>query len=345
MKTTTTLLALAASTGLAFSQGPLTPSAAPAATMKTLAQIEARTPISASPAVPIAGPHFTITQPGSYYLTGNVEVTSGDGIRINASNVALDLNGFTLISATVTPASGSAILIVSGNRNIQIKNGSITGGAVSNFNPVLPSTPADYTDVGWSSGIEGFSVEGSFLLSNLTVERCKNSGIYISGGNPLLENISVTGNGGNGVAIGGGSITNSVAHANGGIGIGNFGGSIMNTRSSFNGSHGISASGGSVMNSNVSNNAGDGIAAYQGSVTNSTAASSGGHGIYAFGGSVTNSRATSNAKSGILISEGVAAHCVASGNITGGFSTDRQIKVTAGGQRSVCVPATEAGSP
>src|SRR5438094_2967891 len=56
-----------------FAQGSLTPPGAPAPTMKSLDQIEARTAISSAP--------FTINQPGSYYLTKNLNVTNGDAIR------------------------------------------------------------------------------------------------------------------------------------------------------------------------------------------------------------------------------------------------------------------------
>jgi len=39
----------------------------------------------------------TISQPGSYRLAGNVTVPAGvNGIQINADNVTLDLNGFTI---------------------------------------------------------------------------------------------------------------------------------------------------------------------------------------------------------------------------------------------------------
>src|SRR5450631_969089 len=81
----------------AFPQGNLTPPGAPAPTMKTLDQIEARTPISSAP--------FTISTPGSYYLTANLPVTTGNAIVISANNVTLDLNGFT-ISSTASPAGG-----------------------------------------------------------------------------------------------------------------------------------------------------------------------------------------------------------------------------------------------
>src|SRR6185295_16428367 len=74
----------------ALAQGPLTPPGAPAPTMKTLDQVEARTLISSAP--------FTISQPGSYYLTANLTVSSGNAITIAASGVTLDLNGFTISS-------------------------------------------------------------------------------------------------------------------------------------------------------------------------------------------------------------------------------------------------------
>src|ERR1700674_2893120 len=96
-------LALVSAFGLqpsAFPQGSLTPPGAPAPAMKTLGQIEPRTPISFAP--------FIITQPGSYYLTTNLTVPSGDAIDIATNRVTLDLNGFT-IPSTANPAGGYAI--------------------------------------------------------------------------------------------------------------------------------------------------------------------------------------------------------------------------------------------
>src|SRR5688572_6092132 len=70
--------------------GPLTPPAGPVSpTHKTLTEMEPRTPISSLP--------FTISQPGSYYLTADLTGVSGQaGITVAADNVTIDLRGYTL---------------------------------------------------------------------------------------------------------------------------------------------------------------------------------------------------------------------------------------------------------
>ena len=97
--------------------------------MKTLQQIEPRTPIATAP--------FTISASGSYYLTKNLTVTAGDAITITADNVSLDLNGFA-ISSTASPAGGTAILLSGGRQNIHIGNGAITGGVKSMQTEAFP---------------------------------------------------------------------------------------------------------------------------------------------------------------------------------------------------------------
>ncbi len=76
---------LASAGGGALGQGSLTPSRAPAATMKTLDQLEPRTPIASLP--------FTIDKSGSYYLTGSLAST-GDGFNINGYNADAQGNRF-----------------------------------------------------------------------------------------------------------------------------------------------------------------------------------------------------------------------------------------------------------
>ena len=80
-----------------LAQGLLTPPGAPAPTMKTLDQVEARTPISSAP--------FTISTSGSYYLTGNLTVTSGTAITIAADQVTLDAGTAALAVSTIHSTS------------------------------------------------------------------------------------------------------------------------------------------------------------------------------------------------------------------------------------------------
>ncbi|CAN5859136.1 hypothetical protein BH11PLA1_BH11PLA1_18080 [soil metagenome] len=78
--------------------GPLAPPAGPVtSTSRPLGEIEPRTPIGPATTPGDATSLYRITQPGSYYLTGNIQGVAGKhGILIAASDVTLDLNGFTL---------------------------------------------------------------------------------------------------------------------------------------------------------------------------------------------------------------------------------------------------------
>jgi len=78
-----------------------------------------------------AGFPVTISQPGSYRLSSNLTVPSGQSaITITVPNVTIDLNGFS-ITTTVQPSPGGAVSInYSGTvppRHISIANGFIDG--------------------------------------------------------------------------------------------------------------------------------------------------------------------------------------------------------------------------
>lgn len=159
---------LLASSALASAQGNLTPPAgAPTAGMRTLTQIEPRTPISESPAVPVAGPHFTISAKGSYYLTGNITVASGNAINITASGVTLDLNGFTISSTSGTPA-GIAVSVAA--NDVKICNGHINNGFLEGVNA------------------------GAFhniTASDLSIQNCFERGIYLAGESTAIRSCTV----------------------------------------------------------------------------------------------------------------------------------------------------------
>ena len=283
---------------------------------------------------------YIISQPGSYLLAGNIEVASGNGITINASNVTLDLNGFALISQTVSPAAGNAIQIASNLRSIEIKNGRITGGAVRT--PGAKVWLGTYANQGWNTGIldDMAAPSRGVSLSNLTVEQCKGKGIDLDE-DVIMEHITVTSNGSTGIEVSYGSLTNITATKNGGDGISNTLGSTINATSSNNQVAGIYSFRGSLSNVVSRFNGGIGISADDGSVSNASVSLNNGFGISAPGASVTDSRATDNGRAGIYVLDGIAAHCAASGNSTDPTTTDKEIDVAAGGQRDACVPAAE----
>jgi hypothetical protein len=153
--------------------------------MKTLAQVEPRVPISSAP--------FTITQPGSYYLTTNLTVSSGwDAITIATNGVTLDLNGFT-ISSTANPPSGRAVLIDGGLQDITIQNGHIRGGVTNHGSGV-------FSGPGFSSGIYYSGVPRNVRVSGVSVSGCLNYGINLGNSESTrVENCVVRTVGGAGI--------------------------------------------------------------------------------------------------------------------------------------------------
>src|SRR5262249_515118 len=98
-------------------QGPLAPPAgAPAPTMKSLSEVEPRTAVQSL--ARNASYLYVVSQPGAYYLTGNIGGISGKGgIDVTTDSVTIDLNGFALIgvpSATTgidtSPAGHSTVV-------------------------------------------------------------------------------------------------------------------------------------------------------------------------------------------------------------------------------------------
>ena len=172
------LSTLSAPLSTAFAQGSLTPPGAPAPTMKTLGQVEPRTPISAAP--------FTITSAGSYYLTTNLTVASGNAITISTNGVTLDLNGFT-IASTAPSATGCGILLSGPLVNVTIRNGNIQGGVTNNGSGVFSGT-------GFQHGIyylAGWPVLGT-RVTGVSVSGCLGNGVYLGTGDAtVIESCTV----------------------------------------------------------------------------------------------------------------------------------------------------------
>jgi hypothetical protein len=175
-------LALAALTGLSslLGQGTFPPEGAPTVpVMKTLQQIEPRIDLLKLAA---AAP-YTISNPGSYYLTDNIAVTTGHAIVINADHVTLDLGGFAILSAPGNTSGNAIDVNDGGRRHLTIKNGSIAGqrGQAAGFQSGIYSqgiiTQALVSDL----QISQVSGNGIFLDQQGVVERCTLSGVGAAG--------------------------------------------------------------------------------------------------------------------------------------------------------------------
>lgn len=180
--------------------GPLSPPAGPVTpTHRTLTQVEPRTPVGPettpgdddySPSV------YKITQPGSYYLTGDVIGESGKhGIEITAQDVTLDLNGFTVRGV---PGSLSGIVHTAQSRAVRVRNGFVEGwgsrgvmiaqGLVNGTNAVEDLTVRDCG----SFGIELMGTAVRCIAANNG-----NIGFYLSG-EGVVRDCLATGNGSQG---------------------------------------------------------------------------------------------------------------------------------------------------
>ena len=235
-----------------LAQGSLTPPSSPAPTMKSLDQIEPRAPISSAP--------FTITNPGSYYLTTNLIGSSGSsGIIISNNNITLDLNGFAMLGV---PGSLYAVAFGASQTNVTVRNGTMSG---------------------WRMGVHEVSGNSrNLLLDGLSIFGSATDGILIDSA-VVVRNCLCSSNAAIGISVSGGEITGCTAayNVNSGIEL-NGGGIVRNCWSGYNGNYGIEVSGGIVSGCWVQNNVWSGIqVAAQGSdimgntcLNNNTSASS-----------------------------------------------------------------------
>ncbi len=267
---------------ITFGQGSLTPPGAPAPTMKTLQQIEPRTPLVAgSPGVVVnASGTIVIDQSGSYYLTTNLTVTSGDGIKINASGVTVDLQGFTIRSTSATSLNEG--IDINADR-VSIFNGHIESGTVYDSG----ATGDQYTGPGFNYGIYAYPNSYTGIrIRDISVSGCDINGIYAASLDSLVESCTVEVVGSTGIKAG--VVKNCSATTCGGTAI--YGENISDCRGYSTGGNGINSER-TVANSygrTTGTAAGsEGIRAAR-TVQNSYGYSKGGNGIYS-GGTVANS--------------------------------------------------------
>ena len=199
--------------------------------MKSLDQIASTgIALTATNAPGDANHHFIISQPGSYYLTGNLAVTRVNGMRVTVPGVTIDLNGFEISRSSGT--GGDGINIQPAAHRCVVKNGSVNG---------------------FAQGINAISVSArGCLFRNLTVGNCTNYGLR-AGLGAVLDSCRVHDCSGTaGIATGdGATLTNCTSQNNSATNAIQTGtGSVLTgcTVSGNTGQNGISAGEGSSLN-------------------------------------------------------------------------------------------------
>ena len=257
-----TPLALVAAT---LAVGDLNPPAGSVvATGKRLTELEPRTALSSANTPGDANSVFRITQPGSYYLTGNVSGASGfSGIEIASSNVTVDLNGFSLLGAT---GSIDGILVAAaGLRDIAIQNGTVSGWGDDGIDLVILSTNNVRVQgvLASSNGGGGILCSSSFLIENCSAHQNGAGGIWTSS-QGVIRGCSATFNTNIGIWAGSGCVVeNCNSSSNAGEGyLAQSGSCVSNCTARLNDGNGIRANGtgyASISGCTVTENGGDGI--------------------------------------------------------------------------------------
>jgi hypothetical protein len=194
---------------------------------------------------------YVISNPGSYRLTGNLTVssTSADAIDVNASQVTIDLNGFS-ISGPGSSSVGHGIAEPSSSE-LEVENGTITGflfGLLIGNNSIVKSVRADSNGSGIQTGANS-------VVQGCTANGNSNAGTAngIRGGvGTVISGNTANGNSGNGIICGNGCLISGNTIGNNILGIfapnatSGYGGNVLNGNSA-------STVGGTSLGNNLCN--------------------------------------------------------------------------------------------
>lgn len=223
MRPLPTLCFLLASSLSLVAQGPLTPPGPPAPTMKSLDQVEARIPINGTTTPGDDNYHFVISQPGSYYLTGNLNVTRPNGIDVRAAGVTLDLNGFRIVRTA--GSGGNGVDVQDAADRCKVRNGTLAGFTIG-LNGRSGAEGGAATGDGWEvTSCRAHANGGAGILAGFgcTVSRCTaydNGGVGIFARRGQISHCTAAENGGDGIQTGvATSVIANTATANAGNGI------------------------------------------------------------------------------------------------------------------------------
>lgn len=241
--------------------GPINPPSGPIApTGKTVQEIFdkiARTDVGfAEPRIPVqslpgsATAKYVISQPGSYYLTGNIQGVAGkNGLEITADDVSLDLCGYSMIGGA---SSLSAVLASSPTASLRICDGNLTGWGQRGIHTQVVRAALLRDLIATSNGNEGFLMGDNHVCRNCVAVGNGNNG-FDSRENASYFQCAARQNGFGGINASFGScIESCVAENNSLEGIrAAFESRIANCEVSFNGTAGINVSSNCLVEHNM----------------------------------------------------------------------------------------------
>lgn len=245
--------------------GPLNPPAGPvASTYKTLREVEPRTPVQSLPGSATA--LHVITQPGSYYLTGNIAGVPGKhGIEVRSDDVTLDLGGFALTGAA---GSLNGVDVPNVRKNLDIRNGTVRGwggdgiDAANALNSIVSFIRA------FDNGAAGVFVGVGGMIRDCVARDNGTDGVIALDGATLVA-CTATGNTGTGIRVTNGcTISQCTGMGNTGNGfVGIFGNSYHACSAKANGVDGFAVNDGNTIDTcTVKENGQDGIQVSRGNV-------------------------------------------------------------------------------
>jgi hypothetical protein len=148
-----------------------------------------------------AGGTYTITSPGSYKLSGNLQAKdqNTDVIVIASSNVTIDLNGFAILgTADCSMGFPNSQTNNQNFNNITIRNGTIQG--IGSVAIVLAgaSILVEYMHIRSNGGggieIGANFVQGNDIVQHNNVDRNNGDGIHVDGGTVADNVVTYSGN-------------------------------------------------------------------------------------------------------------------------------------------------------
>ena len=166
----------------------------PASTVMPLDAIEPRTPIHGP------GP-VTIAAPGSYYLTSNIRAAGTTGVIITASNVSLDLNGFTIAGNR----TNFGVVMGNNSLNVVVRNGTIRNFAQGVLNAGATIVSLSHLTITENLG-NGVAFDATTLgvfIDGCTIVRNQEDGVLVLGNPTVITDSIVIGNGHDGIELSG----------------------------------------------------------------------------------------------------------------------------------------------